>query len=382
MTSPDRPAVFLSYRRQDDEAENGRITSLLQRVADRYATLTGNDLELFIDKNDIKWGEEFQRRLDDSVQDTVFFIPIVTPRYFTSDQCRSELIRFKSKARQLGVVELLLPIYYVEVEEFSEQNADDLIAEVSKMQYEDWRDLSLADPHSEPFVRGVDRLARRLKDVSNRFQTLPASATEGPNVFEADDESDDFDEEDDDAPGTMDLIGELEGRLDKWSATLDEIRVLTDAYTENVKQAAADLNEGNRSGKPIGFRLMVLKRLASELEEPSQQMEELGRRYAAAVAEADPSVRAMVMFLSDGTDEPEERIAALQRVIELVASSRTAMESIEGNIESMRIPARQSRDMRRPLKRISNSLRGIVDAQVALDQWYASAQEGLNRLDN
>jgi hypothetical protein len=55
---------------------------------------TASTLEVFLDRDSIRWGEEWRERIDSAVAGTTFFIPIVTPRYFLRKECRRELLSF------------------------------------------------------------------------------------------------------------------------------------------------------------------------------------------------------------------------------------------------------------------------------------------------
>ena len=75
------------------------------------------DLELFVDREAIQWGEEWAARISGAIAGTTFFIPIVTPSYFTSNQCRQELLKFVRDASRLGLEQLVMPVYWVTVPE-------------------------------------------------------------------------------------------------------------------------------------------------------------------------------------------------------------------------------------------------------------------------
>jgi len=74
-------AGFWSYARADDEAESGRIVALARHLQEEYALLTGDALDLFVDR-DLAWGEEWRSRIDEALAGVTFFIPVVTPRFF------------------------------------------------------------------------------------------------------------------------------------------------------------------------------------------------------------------------------------------------------------------------------------------------------------
>ena len=71
-------AGFWSYVRADDGAEGGRIVRLAELVKNEYAMLTGREIDVFADR-DIRWGDEWKRRIDEALQGTAFFIGVITP---------------------------------------------------------------------------------------------------------------------------------------------------------------------------------------------------------------------------------------------------------------------------------------------------------------
>lgn len=82
---------FWSYVHADDEAEGGRIACLARDVSSQFEMLTGDTLELFLDRDAIKWGDDWKNKVDSSLASVAFFIPVLTPRYFKSPECRREL---------------------------------------------------------------------------------------------------------------------------------------------------------------------------------------------------------------------------------------------------------------------------------------------------
>ncbi len=109
-------AGFWSYAHDDDILDGGAILELAHAIEEEYNLLSGEPLELFVDRSSIAWGDKWRERIDSALSQTTFFIPIITPRYFTRTECRRELLEFAGKAKSLGVDELLLPILYVEVQ--------------------------------------------------------------------------------------------------------------------------------------------------------------------------------------------------------------------------------------------------------------------------
>jgi hypothetical protein len=116
------PIAFLSYSHEDDEKARGGIVALARLIGDEYSLLTGDELHLFVDK-DIKWGEAWRERIDNALVATTFFVPVVTPRYFTREECLRELFEFAERAKGLGVDDLICPILYAPVEGLAADSA-------------------------------------------------------------------------------------------------------------------------------------------------------------------------------------------------------------------------------------------------------------------
>jgi len=55
------PVAFLSYVRLDDQHENGRLSEFCQRLSGEVRLQTGETFHIFQDRNDIRWGEQWQR---------------------------------------------------------------------------------------------------------------------------------------------------------------------------------------------------------------------------------------------------------------------------------------------------------------------------------
>ena len=93
---------FWSYVHKDDEADSNRISRLAYDVVEEYKMLTGETIELFLDKDGIGWGNEWRKQIDDHLESVEFFIPVMTPRYFKSPECRLELNQFLQSARKIA----------------------------------------------------------------------------------------------------------------------------------------------------------------------------------------------------------------------------------------------------------------------------------------
>ena len=103
---------FFSYAHDDDAY--GRLSMLRDDLIVEYRQITGDELELFIDRDDIRWGDRWEDNIGSGIDSSFFFIPILTPLYFQSFYCcNKELKQFLDKVERENAEELLLPIYYI-----------------------------------------------------------------------------------------------------------------------------------------------------------------------------------------------------------------------------------------------------------------------------
>jgi len=130
---------FWSYVHADDDAESGRIAQLARDVASQFEMLTGEPIQLFLDWDNLVWGDDWHPKIDQSLSSIAFFIPIISPRFFKSAECRRELNFFARNAEKLGIKELVLPILYVDFPALHDDpQGDDLVALIARFQWMDW----------------------------------------------------------------------------------------------------------------------------------------------------------------------------------------------------------------------------------------------------
>jgi hypothetical protein len=148
---------FWSYVHADDEVDMGRVTQLGKDIVGHYEAIKAEQIELFLDRDDLHWGDQWRGKVDEALSNVAFFIPVITPRYFKRVECRRELQFFASKAEVLGITELILPILYIDVPELrDEEPSDPLMQLVKKIQWEPWLPYRFKDRDSGEYRGAVD----------------------------------------------------------------------------------------------------------------------------------------------------------------------------------------------------------------------------------
>jgi len=182
-----QPVAFLSYVRSDDEHENGRLTLFCERLSSEVRMQIADDFHIFQDIKDIKWGQNWKERLENTLDEIIFLIPIITPSFFKSAPCRDEFKRFIEREKKLNRNDLILPVYYVSSDliDIKEKCADDEIATIiASRQRVDWRKIRFEPPTSPEYGKKLAEIAVQIKESLERVQ--PKVVTPEPKKVEAD----------------------------------------------------------------------------------------------------------------------------------------------------------------------------------------------------
>jgi TIR domain len=171
---PKPPDAFLSYTRFNDQHDGGAISEFCRRLASAVQAVTGVPFEIFQDVGGIGIGERWPGKLDQMLDDARFFIPIITPSYFTSKPCREELEKFLLAEAECERNDLVLPIYYIESEVLEDDDlraADPLARTLHERQRQDWRELRFEPFEAKEVRRALEGLAREI--VKARRRSMP-----------------------------------------------------------------------------------------------------------------------------------------------------------------------------------------------------------------
>jgi hypothetical protein len=358
-----RAAGFWSYTREDDVGDNGRVARLADQLKAEYGLITGDELELFVDRTSLDWGDQWRTRIDEALATTTFFIPVITPRYFRRPECRKELLTFAGHAQSLGVEELLLPLLYVEVPDLDEDSEDEAIALVAGTQYEDWRNLRLVDENSADYRQGVNRLATRLANISEEVADRPDPLPpQGRSTADGDA---------DEGPGFLELLAEGEKALPRWERTITAFPDVLEEVATVTEGATDQMSESDARGGGFAARIAITRRLARELDAPAKRIAELGRSYASDLVAIDPAILTLLRWAEEDPDEaatPEaqEFFTSIQA---LAQASKEATKELKAFVTALDDASQMTREIRPQARTMREGLRDILDGQAVIDEW-------------
>jgi hypothetical protein len=175
MNSLSKPRAFLSYVRFNDNYDEGKISELCKRLSEEIRAQSGREFDIFQDKKDIRIGDVWRQSISQALDNSLFFIAIITPNFFNSKYCREELSYFIEKEASINQTGLILPIYYItckSIEDETVRSSDNLANLISSRNIFDWRDLRF-ESFSDPKIRR--KLASLASEIITKVDSLKSS---------------------------------------------------------------------------------------------------------------------------------------------------------------------------------------------------------------
>lgn len=341
-------AGFFSYAHADNACEQDRILRLAELIRGEYSLATGHDLALFTDRTGNRWVDEWHDRVRTGLDTSTFFIPVITPRYFSRPECRKELVDFTCRAREHGMAELVLPIVYTHTVALTDPASDDeAVALVRRMRHEKWHELRTDAETSTAHRRAVCRLATRLADVMTR-SSLPRNGS-GPIG----------------GPRTLDVVGALEEAAPRWRVAFDlMVNAMTRIDTLTEKMLLEVENTHFDPGTAIG-RLAILRTYADEIMKPARDVLALGNAFADEVIGLDPGV--LTILHRTNTEDYAEHCCSL--ILATTRRLRHTAEVIRDYGRAMREIAGLSEILDDPVGDVAVGVRSMSDGIALISEW-------------
>lgn len=381
--------AFWSYVHQDDADEGGRIAELARLLSSRVRLMTGTAFPIFLDRDSLGWGVEWESKIREALLSTMFFIPIITPSFFLSTRCREELVSFSSSARALGLEELILPVYYTDIPQFDTAgpSGDELIDLVKRYQWEDWREVALEDAASSVHRKAVHRLATQLLASGESADAKPATDITTPKVLRQEDDEDgdggkdgrDGDEgpngNGEGAPGDLDILAEGEEAFQRLSQRIEQVPAVINAIAADAEEATKKIQQSDARGKGFAGRLNIAKGLANKLESEADVLEQAVGGYLDDLLKVDPMVMTVLSLLRADPSQISEVPEFLDSIDVLTNAAGEGLGSLDPLAQTIRDNAQWSKDLRKPSRRIETALRQMVDTRSLFGQWKAQIDE-------
>lgn len=360
---------FWSYVHADDEADDGRVIQLAKDIVRFYEAETTERIRLFLDKEDIRWGDSWKGRIGESLSNVAFFIPVVTPRYFKSAVCRHEFQQFIDQAKKLGVTEIVLPILYINVDELAgDSSTDPLVRALKETQWQKWTDLRFADRSSSEYRRAVHALALELKrrvDDAERSESIAMV-----------DEISRSDELSMNSPGVSEKMDDFESELLRWSDIVSGLASELDGVTKAVESGVSMVF--NLDSKTQGYvsKMTVAHNVSSDISKPINTMMNLVNDYLAYLHKADSKSDRLLSqvdwAVSDGEIDESRYYKFRKEVQSMFDKTHDAIVNIQSLCQAMDPLEEASRELRTPLRDLKSVATVLEESSMIIESWSAT----------
>jgi serine/threonine protein kinase len=164
------PVGFWSYARQDDALSQGSLTALRALLARELQQQYGREpVRLFQDMNAIAHGSDWEREITKALDQSTFFIPILTPNFIQSEWCCREVELFlareaglRSSHPDLADSSRIFPILFIGIDDVEPEDPA-ILAALEARQWFDFRHYRHRSL-DEPEVReSLSRLAANMR---------------------------------------------------------------------------------------------------------------------------------------------------------------------------------------------------------------------------
>lgn len=162
---------FFSYSRDDDKSYKGRLSALREAIQHELGAQLGRSrttFRLWQDKEAIAPGKLWEQEITGAVAQSVFFIPIVTPRAINSNYCKFEFEAFLARERALERTDLVFPILYVPVPALANEGQwrnHPILSVIGRRQYVDWQTFRYADVHTPAMREDIARFCNKIVEA-------------------------------------------------------------------------------------------------------------------------------------------------------------------------------------------------------------------------
>jgi hypothetical protein len=372
---------FWSYVHKDDKAEGGRIIQLAQDLKEQYEMIACEEIDLFVDREDLRWGQAWREAIDLQLESVAFFIPIITPQFFRSSECRRELSTVASHAESYGVEDLILPIIYLYPQDFNDEDNEDVLVNLIKsLNWEDWTKNRFRNLDDGEYRKDVFRLANFLYEANIKSEQEIIDEIKHPEVIDEDImesklrdiEIDRIQDDDtDDALGVLDKLAISEEKLEQLPDILDSMTEDLHDLTNIMQQSTDDVKKSSAGG--FGARLLIMKRTAKKLREPVENIWSKSNLYASHIHDVDVGYRILIknapMEIEDDPESKPKYCSLFDSIRYMFRESMGMVQSAKDLIEVFSPFEKQSRDMRPIVRRLKDGLTILIESTSVSKDW-------------
>ncbi len=355
--------VFLSYAQADDVLLEfiAPFTTALRHMA---RADHGRELDIFVDRESVGWGEDWQAAIRGSIDGAMVFMPIVTRQYFDRPACREELLTFHSEAKALGVTSLLLPVVLLGHSYLASDSQDVAVRIIGERQFRDLRQAWIAGTRSATWRAAIVQLTGELVEAAAAAEralaepVVPAAPGAPAGA--------------DDAPGAA----EVSEALEHFGGESERLVTSLAGVLGGLPGAMSDPDR-LLGMSPADARRELLG-IASQLQPLGAEFRDRGREFESVAVRTDEVMRAYVRYLRENRmyDVLEKERASLDGAEEALSPITEAEGDLAEFLERLRPLEVTSAPMRHALRGFRDGGKAIRSGIAIVRGWPRIVDEG------
>lgn len=354
--------AFWSYAHEDDQNTHGSISMLMNRICDEFAATTGEPLGVFQDAKDVPWGSDWKQVIEYNLKTTVFFIPILTPTYLHRPNCISELRNAISYLGKAGIENGIFPLLFIDIEKALRSFPDKRVKEyIQRCQYIDCSNLRRVDPDSAEYKCKIGEIVDKMVGMQ---ETLNANQDKLDSQIVKESSSD--------SPGYLEKYVMLVDAIPKIEKTSSSLTHDLSSIGSIFQRGTDDINKQAQGNKAISSRIIICKRLATDLKQPTSNFNKHCSDLVDAVQMLDTGLPALPGILSFEVAD-ENRAANIESFNNMIDTLQESGDAMFGPVKDFRSQVNQiinlSRDLRPILTSIQESCDLILDLEPTFKSW-------------
>lgn len=363
---------FWSYVREDEKATGNRITRLAEDIKNEFdLNRPEEELEIFIDKKEIKWGEEWKIKIEENITAIGFLIAVITPRFFISASCREELEYFFEKTKQLENQKILLPLLYVDVPELheKEESKDELIEQIKKHQWFDATELRLIDNDSSAYRKIVNQIVIKLIEANKEQERKSVMI---PEKIQHEIINDSVE-----GKGMIDTLAEYERVLPEINITIEsltqEMKEITRIGKDKIEKMSQPKN------KSFSARQRLLIEAAAEYDHSTENIRLYVGQFTKQMNILDSSLSIIIenipKQIEDKSLKESDARKLFQQISTFVQAISESKKSIQYMSDSMEPLEKLSRDIRPVMRAMRKEFAILIDSMGKAASWEFMIQK-------
>lgn len=181
---------------------------------------------------------------------------------------------------------------------------------------------------------------------------------------------------DDDAPGLLETMEDVESRLGAMAENADEITAAIEIIGAVTESAGVEVEKAAQSGASNSVRLALVSRYASDIREPVEKLESQSSEFAQNMDLINDGVLALLKLIqgSNPGERPEGWEEFLDQLISMAESSRDGMEGLNTFGSAAEGLGSLSRQLRGPGRKINAAVSNMRKAIAKIDAWDRTAR--------